>query len=67
MRRNSGDDEGRNLHLNPKIKEQEADRGKSGAAVIDRDANQGTIEGNEGQRTTGIGSAARKSGGDDRE
>lgn len=64
MRRNSGDDEGRNLNLDPTMKEREAARGKSGAAVIDRHANEGTIEDNEGQRTTGMGSGARQGGGD---
>ena len=64
MRRNSGDDEGRNRLLDPTMKEQERERGKSGTAVLDRDANKGSIADNEGQRTTGMGSNARKSGED---
>lgn len=62
MRRNSGDDEGRNRHLDPTVKEHERERGKSGAAVLDRDANEGEIGDNADQRTTGMGSGARKSG-----
>lgn len=62
MRRNSGDDQGRNRFLDPTMKEHEAERGKSGTAVLDRDANKGEIEDNKGQRTTGMGSSARKSG-----
>ena len=62
MRRNSGDDEGRNRFLDPTMKEHEAERGKSGTAVIDRDANKGEIADNRDQRTTGMGSNARKSG-----
>jgi hypothetical protein len=62
MRRNSGDDEGRNRNLDPTFKEREAKRGKSGTAVLDRDANKGSIEDNKDQRTTEMGSHARKSG-----
>jgi hypothetical protein len=64
MRRNSGNDEGRNGFLDPTVKDHERERGKSGAAVLDPDANKGSIEDNAGQRTTGMGSAARKSGED---
>lgn len=64
MRRNSGDDESRNRHLDPTVKEHERELGKSGAAVLDPDARKGEIEDNEGQRTTGMGSNARKSGSD---
>lgn len=60
MRRNSGDDQGRNRFLDPTMKEHEAKRGKSGAAVIDSQARRGEIEGNDDQRTTGMGSDARK-------
>ena len=62
MRRNSGDDQGRNRFLDPTMKEHEAKLGKSGAAVIDPDARKGEIEDNADQRTTGMGSNARKSG-----
>lgn len=62
MRRNSGDDQGRNRHLDPTVKEHERELGKSGEAVLDEDARKGNVEDNEGQRTTGMGSAARKSG-----
>ena len=62
MRRNSGDDQGRNRFLDPTMKEHEEERGKSGAAVIDKDARKGEIEDNLDQRTTGMGSNARKSG-----
>lgn len=62
MRRNSGDDESRNRFLDPTMKEHEQERGKSGAAVIDRDANKGDIDNNDEQRTTGMGSHARKTG-----
>lgn len=62
MRRNSGDDEGRNRFLDPTMKEHEKKRGKSGTAVLDRDANKGDIEDNRKQRTTEMGSHARKSG-----
>ena len=63
MRRNSGHDEGRNRHLDPTTKEHERERGKSGTAVLDPDANEGEIADNKGQKTTGMGSHARKSGG----
>ena len=60
MRRNSGDDEGRNNHLDPTVKEHERARGKSGAAVLDR---KDEPEGPEPrQRTTEMGSHARKTG-----
>jgi hypothetical protein len=64
MRRNSGDDQGGNRLLDPTMKEHEAERGKSGTAVLDGDANKGSIEDNVRQRTTGMGSNARKSGSD---
>ena len=63
MRRNSGDDESRNRHLDPTVRERERQLGKSGAAVLDPDAKKGTIDDNRGQRTTGMGSSSRKSGG----
>ena len=66
MRRNSGDDEGRNLHRDPRTKEQDRKLGKSGAAVLDPDARKGEAEENAGQRTTGMGSNARKSDNDRR-
>jgi len=59
-RRNSGKDESRNGFLDPTVKELEREKGKSGSAVLDRDANKGGIEDKEGQRTTGLGSGARK-------
>ena len=62
MRRNSGKDESRDRFLDPTMKEHERERGKSGSAVLDRDANKGDIEDNRGQRTTGMGSNARKTG-----
>jgi hypothetical protein len=62
MRRNSGDDQGRDLNLDPTMKEHERARGKSGAAVLDSKAKSGTIASNRDQRTTGMGSNARKSG-----
>lgn len=62
MRRNSGDDQGRNRFLDPTMRDREHERGKSGAAVIDRDARKGEIEDNAEQRTTGLGSHARKTG-----
>lgn len=62
MRRNSGDDESRNRHLDPTVKEHERDRGKSGSAVLDEDANKRELDDNSNQRTTGMGSNARKSG-----
>lgn len=62
MRRNSGDDESRNRHLDPTVKEHECELGKSGSAVLDRDANKGKAAKSEGQRTTGMGSNARKEG-----
>lgn len=61
MRRNSGDDEGRNRFLDPTMKEHEAERGKSGAAVIDKDARKGPIGDNAEQETTGMGSNADNS------
>lgn len=62
MRRNSGDDESRNRHLDPTTRDRERERGKSGTAVLNRDANKGEVEDNSKQRTTGMGSHARKSG-----
>jgi hypothetical protein len=62
MRRNSGDDEGRNRHLNPTVKEHERELGKSGSAVLDRAANKGKAGRADGQRTTGLGSNARNGG-----
>jgi hypothetical protein len=44
------------------MKEHERARGKSGAAVLDSKAKSGTIANNRDQRTTGMGSNARKSG-----
>lgn len=63
MRRNSGDDQGRDRLLDPTMKEHEAERGKSGAAVIDREAHKDGVD--DDQRTTGMGSDARKTGSDD--
>lgn len=63
MRRNSGKDEGRDRLLDPTTKEHERERGKSGAAVLDPDANEGEIDDNLKQRSTGMGSHARKTGG----
>lgn len=62
MRRNSGKDEGRDRLLDPTMKERERERGKSGTAVLDPDANDGEIADNLKQRTTGLGSHARKTG-----
>jgi hypothetical protein len=62
MRRNSGRDESRDRNLDPTTKEHERDRGKSGTAVLDKEANEGEIEDNLKQRTTGMGSHARKAG-----
>lgn len=62
MRRNSGKDEGRDSLLDPTMKERERERGKSGTAVLDPDANDGEIADNLKQRTTGMGSHARKTG-----
>jgi hypothetical protein len=62
MRRNSGKDESRNRLLDPTIREHERERGKSGAAILDRDAKKGETSGDTGQRTTGMGSHARKTG-----
>ena len=62
MRSNSGNDEKRNNFRDPTVKDREAERGMSGAAVLDKDARQGSVEDNEGQRRTGLGSGARKSG-----
>lgn len=62
MRRNSGDDEGRNRHLDPTVKEHERELGKSGSAVLDRDASKGEAARSDGQRTTAMGSNARKDG-----
>ena len=62
MRRNSGGGEGRNRHLDPTTRDRERERGKSGTAVLDRDANKGDLDDNSKQRTTEMGSHARKSG-----
>jgi hypothetical protein len=62
MRRNSGDDQGRDLDRDPTTKEHERARGKSGTAVLDADANKRGIASNRDQRTTGMGSHARKGG-----
>ncbi|HWI77342.1 MAG TPA: hypothetical protein VNS53_09720 [Sphingomicrobium sp.] len=62
MRRNSGKDESRDRLLDPTVKEHERERGKSGTAVLDRHANERDIDDNRNQRTTGMGSNARKSG-----
>jgi len=62
MRRNSGGDEGRNRHLDPTVKERERELGKSGSAVLDPDATKGKAAKSDGQRTTGMGSNARKDG-----
>ena len=62
MRRNSGDDQGRNRFLDPTMRDRERERGKSGTAVLDKDANKGEIEDNLKQRSTEMGSNARKSG-----
>ena len=61
MRRNSGTDEGRDNLLDPTTKEHEAARGKSGAAVIDRDPPGAPVTRKGGQKSTGMGSNARKS------
>jgi hypothetical protein len=60
MRRNSGDDQARDLNRDPTMKEHERARGKSGAAVLNPKANEGSIENNRDQRTAGMGSSARK-------
>lgn len=62
MRRNSGDDEGRNRHLDPTVKEHERKLGKSGSAVLDPEARKGSAGASDRQRTTGMGSNARKGG-----
>ncbi len=62
MRRNSGDDQGRNRYLDPTMKEHERERGKSGSAVLDTDAKKQDIDDNLEQRSTGLGSHARKTG-----
>ena len=62
MRRNSGDDQGRDLNRDPTMKEHECARGKSGEAILDRKANEGRIGNNRGQRTARLGSNARKTG-----
>lgn len=64
MRRNSGKDEGRNRHLDPTVREHERARGTSGAAVLDRDAREDEAEKKSGQRTSEMGSHARKTGQD---
>jgi hypothetical protein len=62
MRRNSGKDESRDRLLDPTMKEHERERGKSGAAVLDRHANERGIEDNARQRSTGMGSHTRRVG-----
>jgi len=62
MRRNSGKDESRDRLLDPTTKEHEREHGKSGTAVLDRNANEGEIDTSRKQRTTGMGSHARKTG-----
>lgn len=62
MRRNSGDDEGRDNFLDPTVKEHERAKGKSGAAVLDPDANKKGIPEHSEQRTPQMGSHARKTG-----
>lgn len=57
MRSNSGDDEKRNNWRDVTSKDAEAARGESGEAVLDKDAREGAIDDNRGQRTTGMGSA----------
>lgn len=61
MRRNSGKDDSRDRLLDPTMKERERERGMSGAAVLDAGARNGKIDKNSEQRTTGMGSRARKS------
>lgn len=63
MRRNSGTDEGRDNLLDPTTKEHEAERGKSGAAVIDRHPPGPPVENQGSQKSTAMGSHARKTGG----
>lgn len=63
MRRNSGKDEGRDNLLDPTIKEHEAARGKSGAAIIDTDPPGDPLDKHSDQKSTGMGSHARKSRG----
>jgi hypothetical protein len=67
VRRNSGKDESRDRLLDPTMKEHERERGKSGTAVLNPQANEGEISDNLKQRSTGMGSHARKTGekGDD--
>jgi hypothetical protein len=62
MRRNSGKDESRDRLLDPTTKDHEREHGKSGTAVLDRHANEGEVDDNLKQRTTGMGSHARKTG-----
>jgi hypothetical protein len=61
MRRNSGKDEGRDNLLDPTVKEHERARGKSGAAVIDTDPSGDPLNEHTDQKSTGMGSHARKS------
>jgi len=63
MRRSSGKDEGRDNLLDSTIKEHERARGKSGAAVIDTDPPGDPLEDQIDQKSTGMGSHARKSRG----
>lgn len=59
MRTNSGNDQGRDVNRDPTMKEHERVRGKSGATVLDANANP-RARGAGDQRTTGMGSHARK-------
>lgn len=60
MRSNSGSGEGTNNLHDPTLKEHERDRGKSGEAVLDKKKEPSGPEPK--QRTTGMGSHARKTG-----
>lgn len=63
MRRNSGKDEGRDNLLDPTMKEHERACGKSGEAVLDAHPAGDPLNIQVGQRSTGMGSHARKGGG----
>lgn len=60
MRSNSGSGDGTNNLHDPTLKEHERARGKSGEAVLDKKKEPSGPEPK--QRTTGMGSNARKSG-----
>lgn len=62
MRSNSGSGEATNNLHDPTLKEKERARGKSGEAVLDAKDEPSGPEPK--QRTTGMGSNARKSGGE---